>query len=186
MMDKKWMVLVALAMGVLLASCTPAAQTTDEGTAGNGASQTADEGVAGDGLAQVASLLGQQDADTADLFGGGTENWTADKSVYIGRVFETKLYGEPVTIYTSCGQDDVVESVSVWIADGTGEVSDQQVGDWQMRVSEATGVQMEDMGQASESGTYAWRWQTNDTFYTLRLLENILSLDIVPAVGELQ
>lgn len=55
-----------------------------------------------------------------------------------------------------------------------------------MRVSEATGVQMEDMGQASESGTYAWRWQTNDTFYTLRLLENILSLDIVPAVGELQ
>ncbi len=44
---------------------------------------------------------------------------------------------------------------------------------------------MQDQGTAEESGTQSWKWSAGDTFYTLRLLDNILTLDINPAVGEL-
>lgn len=42
------------------------------------------------------------------------------------------------------------------------------------------------MPVSAESGTQSWEWQTEDHFYTLRLLEDILTLGINPAVGELQ
>ena len=69
-------------------------------------------------LADTASLLGKADADIADAFGGGEENWTTDKSTYIGRIYQTELYGEPVTVHAVCGEEKTVDAVSIWITDG--------------------------------------------------------------------
>ena len=121
----------------------------------------------------------------ADAFGGGEENWTSDQSTYIGRIYETELYGESVTVYAVCGAEKTVDAVSIWITDGKQEVSDEQVQTWQDRVTELTGAEMQDQGIAEESGSQSWKWSAGDTFYTLRLLDNILTLDINPAVGEL-
>ncbi|HIY39298.1 MAG TPA: hypothetical protein H9835_09165 [Candidatus Agathobaculum merdigallinarum] len=44
---------------------------------------------------------------------------------------------------------------------------------------------MQDKGTAAESGSQAWSWQANHMIYSLRLLDNILTLDINPAVGEI-
>ena len=124
-------------------------------------------------------------ATIADAFGGGEENWTSDQSTYIGRIYETELYGESVTVYAVCGAEKTVDAVSIWITDGKQEVSDEQVQTWQDRVTELTGAEMQDQGIAEESGSQSWKWSAGDTFYTLRLLDNILTLDINPAVGEL-
>ena len=90
-----------------------------------------------------------------------------------------------MTIYTACDADNLVSSVSIWISDGTQAVSEEQLAAWQGYISDATGVSMEEMPVSEESGTQSWRWQVENTFYTLRLMGDILTLDILPAVGEL-
>ena len=134
----------------------------------------------------VCALIGKDDADTADLLGGGEENWTEDGVTFIGRIYDTELYGEPVTVYTTCSPEKKVDSVSIWITDGSQAVTEEQLAEWQGYVTDATGAEMQQMPVSGESGTQSWEWQTKDHFYTLRLLENILTLGINPAVGELQ
>ena len=56
---------------------------------------------------------------------------------------------------------------------------------WQEHVSAFTGVEMQEMDASEESDMQSWRWWTDDMVYTLRLLDNTLTLDINPAVGEL-
>lgn len=119
------------------------------------------------------------------MFSGGGENWTEDQSTYIGGIYTAELYETPVTIYITCDADALVSSVSLWISDGAQAVSEEQLTVWQGYVSDATGVSMEEMPVSEESGKQSWRWQMEDTFYTLRLLDNILTLEILPAVGEL-
>ena len=169
-MKKYWIILCAglLSMG-LLAGC-----------AGQEQNKTGQET-----LSAAADLIGQADADVKDLFGGGEENWTEDQSTYIGRIYTAELYDVPVTIYTACDADNLVSSVSIWISDGTQAVSEEQLAAWQGYISDATGVSMEEMPVSEESGTQSWRWQVENTFYTLRLLGDILTLDLLPAVGEL-
>ena len=94
-----------------LAGCAPGGQADE--TPDTTPAQTDDVVEAGTGLSDLAALLGMADEDTAGLFGGGEENWTADGSYYIGRNYETEMHGEPVTVHTSCGDDGTVESVSV-------------------------------------------------------------------------
>ena len=78
------------------------------------------------------------------------------------------------------------DSVSIWITDGSQAVTEEQLAEWQRYVTDATGAEMQQMPVSAESGTQSWEWQTEDHFYTLRLLEDILTLGINPAVGELQ
>ncbi len=137
-------------------------------------------------IGAVTALLGQLDKDTENLFGGGEENWTADQSTYIGRIFQTDLSGKPVTIYTSCGADNKVNSVSIWFTDGSEQVTEEQITFWKDQIIQYTQVELEDRGISEESGTHTWRSQAQGNFYTLRLLGDILTLDINPAVGELK
>ena len=55
-------------------------------------------------LGALVSLLGMKDEDTAGLFGGGEENWTEDKSFYIGRRFAADVYGTPCRILPPAGR----------------------------------------------------------------------------------
>ena len=137
-------------------------------------------------IADADELIGKADSDIADVFGGGEENWTSDKSTYIGRMYQTELYGESVTIHAVCGGEKTVDAVSIWITDGGQEVADELVQTWQDRVTAFTGTEMQDQGIAEESGAKSWKWPASDRFYTLRLMGNILTLDINPAVGEIK
>ncbi len=136
-------------------------------------------------LSAAADLIGQADADVKDLFGGGEENWTEDQSTYIGRIYTAELYDAPVTIYTTCDADNLVSSVSIWISDGTQAVSEEQLSAWQGYISDATGVSMEEMPVSGRIGHTILAVAGGKYFYTLRLLGDILTLDILPAVGEL-
>ena len=95
-------------------------------------------------------------------------------------------YGESVTIHAVCGGEKTVDAVSIWITDGGQEVADELVQIWQDRVTAFTGTEMQDQGIAEESGAKSWKWPASDRFYTLRLMGNILTLDINPAVGEIK
>ena len=54
----------------------------------------ADENESGRELLQaMRKVPGMKDKETAGLFGGGEENWTEDRSFYVGRVYQTQLYG---------------------------------------------------------------------------------------------
>ena len=180
-MKKKGLVFSAFVLGaLLLMGCASA-------TAGSGGGEaTGSEQAAEQDLGMVCALIGKDDADTADLLGGGEENWTEDGVTFIGRIYDTELYGEPVTVYTTSSPEKKVDSVSIWITDGSQAVTEEQLAEWQGYVTDATGAEMQQMPVSGESGTQSWEWQTEDHFYTLRLLENILTLGINPAVGELQ
>lgn len=85
-------------------------------------------------LADIKNLVGMKDKNTADLFGGGQENRNGD--FYIGRIYQVILDGNEYSMFTSCGQDSTVESVSSWIVNGERDVTDEEVQYWEDQISE--------------------------------------------------
>ena len=138
------------------------------------------------GLAELKDMLGMKDADTAGLLGGGEENWTKDQSFYIGRNYQTELYGIPCKVFTTCGEDRTVESVSVWIVSGEREVTEQEVEEWADRITEMMGVQPSEEGEVSEGGSKNRRWLADGVIASMNQMPDILTVSLQPAVGELE
>lgn len=137
-------------------------------------------------ILSVIELLGMQDSETAMMFGGGEENWTKDHSFYIGRIFQVDIDGKNYPIYTSCGEDGVVESASIWIVDGEHQVMDSEVEEWEKRVSESMGIVSTKNSEISEGGSQNWTWRKNDTVARMSCMENILTVSFQKAIGELK
>ncbi|MGI6180908.1 MAG: hypothetical protein ACOYIE_02380 [Agathobaculum sp.] len=131
-------------------------------------------------------LIGCHDTEIMQLLGGGEEYYTEDGFTPLGRKYQTELYHEPVVFYTSFEEDRIIDSVAIWITDGTQPVSEEMVQTWQQRVSAHTGEEMKEAAHSKESGMQSWRWRTDDLLYTLRLLDDTLTLDINAVVGQLK
>ena len=137
-------------------------------------------------LRLIASLPGMSDEDTKDLLGGSEENWSADKSYYIGRIFSTSLYGTDCQVNTTCSDDGTVESVSIWIVNGSRDVTQEEADLWIGRVSALMGSEPSVPSAVSEGGSQNYRWTADGNAATLYLMKDILSVSFQPAVGELK
>ena len=71
-------------------------------------------------LTDAAALLGKADTETAESFSGGEAYRTEDQATFLGRMYRTELYSQPVTLFTACGGAGTVEAVSVRVT-GDGE-----------------------------------------------------------------
>lgn len=189
-MRKKLIVSAAVlaVMGVMTA-CSPnaAQESTMESTVETTAEETTiPETGSAVSLEELSDMLGMDDAETADLFGGGEENWTEDRKFYIGRMYQAELYGEMLPVYTSCDDKKSVNSVSVWIANGDREVQKEEAETWTDRVTESTGIQPVYNETSSEAGSKNWKWVSDDKIISMHWLGNTLSINMNPAVGELK
>ena len=92
------------------------------------------------GFNELSALLGKKDSDTANLLGGGEENWTEDHSFYIGRNYQVSLFGSPCKVFSTCGNEQTVESVSLWIVSGERSVTQEEADQWAQRVTDFMGV----------------------------------------------
>lgn len=135
-------------------------------------------------LKELSSLPGMNDKDTADLFGGGEENWT-DK-FYIGRNYKVELNGELCTAHTTCSEDKTVESVSIWLVSGERDVSDEETSYWVEQVTKLMGTEPSYDGASSETGSRNWRWTSNGKAASISCMKDILTISFQPAVGELK
>lgn len=133
----------------------------------------------------LVSLIGMDDATAAEALGGGEENWTEDKNFFIGRIYEVTLFGEDVSAYTSYDDQEKVNSVSVWIVDGSRTVEKEEAETWKQRLDEYTGTEAVFDGVTSEGGSDNWKWKSGNNFITLNWMKEILTISINPAVGEL-
>ena len=131
-------------------------------------------------------LPGMSDEETADMFGGGEENWTEDKQFFIGRIFHVNLYGGEYNMYTTCSEDGIVEAVSVWIVSGERAVTDEETETWVGRVTELMGTEPVFDGESSEAGSQNWKWNADGFAAAIYRMEDTLSLYFQPAVGELK
>lgn len=136
-------------------------------------------------LDELVQLLGMQDSETASLLGGGEENWTEDKNFYIGRIYKIKLYDGEYPVFTSCDNDKIVNAVSVWLANGEREVSQEEVEQWVQRLTELVGTEPVYDDISSEAGTRKWKWVSEERIISLMWTGQILSINMNPAVGEL-
>ena len=127
-------------------------------------------------LDDAAALLGNSTAGT--VFGEGEVYTTADGSTELGMVYETKLYGEVVKVYALDGGDGTIDAVSVWLHSG-----DDGVETWLDRVAEYTGTEMKALPASDHASS--WSCRADGLVYTLRLLDDVLTLSINEAVGEL-
>ena len=137
-------------------------------------------------LASLKDLPGMTDEETADMFGGGEENWTEDKQFYIGRIFLISLYGEEYQMYTTCSEEGIVESVSVWIVSGERAVTDEETETWVGRITELMGTEPVYDGESSEAGSRNWKWLADGSSAAVYRMEDTLTLSFQPAVGELK
>ena len=137
-------------------------------------------------LKDVAAMVGMKDEETADLFGGGEENWTADKSFYIGRNYQVDLYGDTYKVFTTCGEDKTVESVSIWIVGGERQVTDEEAKEWENRVTDMMGAEPTKDAGVSEGGSKNTRWTADGMAAGMNQMADILTISFQPAVGELK
>lgn len=173
----------AAAAAVLAFSMTACSQQTSIPETETSAEETVSEAA---DLKDVAGLVGMKDEATADLLGGGEENWTEDSSFYIGRTYNVQLFDVPCQVFTTCGQDNTVESVSVWIVSGERQVTDEEAKEWESRVTEMMGTEpVYDKG-ISEGGSQNCRWNANGMAATMNRMADILTVSFQPAVGELK
>ena len=137
-------------------------------------------------LGEMEALLGMQDEQTADLLGGGEENWTEDKSFYIGRNYEVEMGGTVYQVHTSCDDEKTVNSVSVWLSDGERSVPQEEVDQWVQILNEFTGTEPVYDETTSEAGSKNWKWMADGNIITLNWLDTIFTISMNPAVGELK
>ena len=137
-------------------------------------------------LKDVAAMVGMKEEETADLFGGGEENWTADKSFYIGRNYQVDLYGDTYKVFTTCGEDKTVESFSIWIVGGERQVTDEEAKEWENRVTDMMGAEPTKDADVSEGGSKNTRWTADGMAAGMNQMADILTISFQPAVGELK
>lgn len=128
-------------------------------------------------LDDAAALLGNSTAGT--VFGEGEVYTTEDGSTELGMVYETKLYGEVVKVYALDGGDGTIDAVSVWLHSG-----DDGVETWLDRVAEYTGTEMKALPASDHASS--WSCRAVGLVYTMRLIDDVLTLSINEAVGELR
>lgn len=136
-------------------------------------------------LQALMELPGKKDSETEELFGGGEENWTEDREFYIGRIYQVELYDEDCSVFTSCSEDGIVESVSIWVINGDREVSDEDTQQWLDRVSEVMDAEPFCEYEAVESGARSWKWRQDGMAASMYSMRDILTVSFQPAVGEL-
>ena len=138
-------------------------------------------------LEGLLELPGRKDEETKDMLGGGAENWTEDRSFYIGRIYEAGLYGEDCRIFTSCDDDSdkTVESVSVWIISGERDVTEEDTQFWTAELSEIMDSEPLYQCQSVESGARSWKWIKGGMAASMHQMKDILTIAFQPAVGEL-
>ena len=136
--------------------------------------------------AELEALLGMTDDESADCFGGGLENWTADKATYIGRIYTVSLLNTPAKVYTNCNQENRIDCVSVWVADGSRQVTESEVQAWVHHLSVYAAGEPVPEESLSEGGSQNWSWDKGNTRITLRWLGDIVTIDMQPLVGELK
>lgn len=136
-------------------------------------------------LKSLTEIPGMKDRETANLLGGGEENWTEDRSFYIGRSYKTQLYGEDCSVFTLCGEDSgrTVESVSVWVVNGEREITEEESQLWLDRVSEVMDSQPFCKYQSVESGARSWKWKTDGMAASMYRMNDILTISFQPAAG---
>lgn len=134
---------------------------------------------------ELTALLGKQDPETANLLGGGEENWTEDKNFYIGRIYQVQLFDAQYPVYTSCDENWIINSVSIWLANGERKVSKEEVEQWVQRLTEFAESEAAYDEISSEAGSKKWQWKLEDKFLSLMWTGDILTISMNPAVGEL-
>lgn len=137
-------------------------------------------------LEEVEALLGMQDSETADLLGGGAENWTEDKNFYIGRIYEIKLYDEVYPAFTTCDDEKMVNAASVWLADGEQELTEAEVGQWVERLTDYVGEEAKYDEISSEAGTKKWEWFSEERVISLMWTGDLLSINMNIVAGEIK
>ena len=201
-MRKRMLMMCALLLTGLLTACgTQQPQGTESAAETEGMAETqpaeqteagAQETVTGQNtdpqtaLGEMEALLGMLDEETADLLGGGEENWTEDKSFYIGRHYEVEMGGTVYQVHTSCDDAKTVNSVSVWLSDGERSVQQEEVDQWVQILNEFTGTEPVYDDTSSEVGSKNWKWMADGNIITLNWLDTIFTISMNPAVGELK
>lgn len=201
-MRKRMLTMCALLLTGLLTACgTQQPQGTESAAETEGMAETqpaeqteagAQETVTGQNtdpqtaLGEMEALLGMLDEETADLLGGGEENWTEDKSFYIGRHYEVEMGGTVYQVHTSCDDAKTVNSVSVWLSDGERSVPQEEVDQWVQILNEFTGTEPVYDDTSSEVGSKNWKWMADENIITLNWLDTIFTISMNPAVGELK
>ena len=138
-----------------------------------------------DNLSELTILLGMDDRETARLFGGGTENWSADRTFFVGRTYEIMLHGQPCRLFTICGRDKTVDAVSLWVVGGERPVTDADVKTWTDCITAMMGMEPTLDREISEGGSRNRRWTDKDMSVVMHQMPDILTISIQPAVGEL-
>lgn len=192
----KWQnFIIASAAACMLAGCsqhtpiettvsaeTTAEITTDETESSADETETAAGNEAS--LTDIKSLVGMNDEDTAGLLGGGEENWS--NNFYIGRIYKVNLDGTEYSLFTTCGQDGTVESVSLWIVNGERDVTEEETQYWETQMTGLMGVEPSYDGASSEGGSKNWKWMSDGMIAGMNQMKDILTLSFQPAVGELK
>ena len=148
--------------------------------------QPAENAVVEADMQGLAEMLGMKAEEAAACLGGGEENWTEDKKFFISHIFHFKLNGEEVKMHVTYDEQDVANSLSIWLTDGETAVEEAEVQGWVDYLKTYADSEPEYDDTSSEGGSKIWKWKLDDKFMKLYWNGDVVTVSINPAVGELK
>jgi len=126
-------------------------------------------------LYELMELLGKNDKEASSLLGGGKENKTEDGEYLIGRIYESQIYDEDVTVYTVYTGYDNDEKVNTITLD----LTKKDASYYKELVSKDLEQEPVVDSESSESGATIYTWILKDKIVSLYDSAGLISLEMV-------
>lgn len=117
-------------------------------------------------------ILGKDDEQSKDFFGGSEANKTSDGDYLIGRIYNINIFGEETQLYTSYDADGVVNSINFLLSKMT-------VEEYSSAITEVLGQPTEISDAPSEGGSTYTLWTVGDDLFYLYSSYDMISVQLI-------
>lgn len=125
-------------------------------------------------LTHFLALLGKNDKEAADFFGGGTPNYTADGTFTIGRTYPVRLFGENREAGTLYDRDGKVQSITV-------QLEDPRAAAYEPVLTWYYGAPTKVQSVPSEAGATYTEWTHENARIRLYQMYGLSALEVTPS-----
>lgn len=117
-------------------------------------------------------LLGKDDEQSKDFFGGSEVNKTSDGEYLIGRIYNINIFGEETQLFTSYDANGVVNSINFMLAGKT-------VDEYASAITEVLGQPTEINDTPTEGGSTYTLWTIGDDLFYLYSGYDVITVQLI-------
>lgn len=167
--------IIGLAVALMMTGCSNT-QKADTNTVESSASleneRTVSQMTDKEVIDNIFELLGKDDEQSKDFFGGSEVNKTSDGDYLIGRIYNINIFGEETQLFTSYDANGIVNSINFMLAD-------KSVEEYSSAITEVLGQPTEVNDTPTEGGSTYTLWTIGDDLFYLYSGYDVITVQLI-------